>query len=247
MDPINPTTPSDNTAAINNETVKCGNCNQIAPGVKNRSVWAQVIVWILFIPCWPVTFVYYLLNPKYRCSNCQSTFVGTQDKNGQWVGPKSATFFFIMFISILVAVAIVGILSSVVLASLSSAKQKGIESAQKADAIVSSSTQALVDITVEDMQASTKFPVEVNENLTWTSIEAKIKTVQLNYVIHDIDTATFTDEKMEALLGPSLCNSAILQEALMAGGVVYAQFTVKDSTKTFQFYIDWADCQRQRE
>ena len=122
-----PVTSSNDTSS--NEVVKCGNCNQIAPGVKNRSVWAQIIAWIFLIFFWPVTLLYYTINPKYKCSNCSSTFAGTKDKDGRWDGQKNGAIFLFIILGILIGIAVLGILSSIVLASLSSARNKANEAA----------------------------------------------------------------------------------------------------------------------
>ena len=244
MEPTNTTetsTPIINPTPATNTEVKCGNCNQIAPGIKNRSWWAQVIVWILFIVFWPVTFLYYLLNPKYRCSNCNSTFVGTKDTAGQWQGQKNGGLTLFIVLGVLVALAILGILSSIVLASLSSARAKGLEARDKANSAVASTTQIYIEATVEDIKKTTKFPVVVDKNLSWIDVSAKPKMIQFNYLLQDIDSSTFSDEALEANFLPDICSSE-LKGMLDIGVIIRDEFAVKGSDKTFSFYVDKEDC-----
>ncbi len=241
---MNPTETSSNinqTPVSTNEIVKCGNCNQIAPGVKNRSVWAQVIVWLLFIIMWPVTVVYYVMNSKYKCSNCGSSFVGTKDKNGLWTGQKSGAIVFFVIGIILVAVAIIGILSSIVLASLSSARAKGIEAREKSSNAIASTTQMYIEATVEDIKKTTKFPVVVDKNLTWVDVSAKPKTIQSIYILQDIDVSKFSNESLKTNFLPGICKSE-LKGLLDLNIIVRDEFTVKDSDKTFSFEVNKEDC-----
>lgn len=240
MNPTETTSNINQTPVSANEVIKCGNCNQIAPGVKNRSLWAQVIVWLLFIIMWPVTVVYYIMNPKYKCSNCGSSFVGTKDNNGLWSGQKNGALLFIL-IGILVAIAIIGILSSIVLASLSSARKKGIEARENSSNAIASTTQIYIEATVEDIKKTTKFPLVVNENITWLDVSAKPKTIQFDYILKDTGMGKISNEMLKETFLPDICKSG-LKEMLDVDITVRDQFVVKNSSTTFTFDVTKLDC-----
>jgi type II secretory pathway pseudopilin PulG len=112
-------------------TIKCGNCEYVGEGKKGRSVWAQVVVWILFFFFWPITLVYYLVTHSYLCPKCKSTFVGLRSKNGDYSASRSGIGPLGIALLVFLFIAIIGILASVVLASLNSARDKGQDAATK--------------------------------------------------------------------------------------------------------------------
>lgn len=114
-------------------TIKCGNCGYTGKGQKGRSIWAQVVVWVLFFVFWPITLIYYLVTHSYHCPECRSTFVGLKDKLGGYSAPRSGLGPLGIILIVLVVIAIIGILASVVLASLNSARDKGADAAIKAN------------------------------------------------------------------------------------------------------------------
>ena len=113
-------------------SIKCGNCGYTGAGKKGRSVWAQVLVWLLFFFFWPITLVYYLVTHAYLCPKCGSTFVGMRDKNGHYSAPSGGAGPLVIVIVVILVIAIIGILASVVLASLNSARDMGQDAATKA-------------------------------------------------------------------------------------------------------------------
>ncbi len=109
------------------KTIKCGNCDYIGEGELARSTWAKVLAWICVAFSPIITIIYFLATSKYRCPKCNSTFVGVKNKDGMFMGQNGGSknnLFIFIIISIVVGIAIVGILASVVLASLSTARQK---------------------------------------------------------------------------------------------------------------------------
>ncbi|MBC7982082.1 hypothetical protein H7X65_03330 [Candidatus Parcubacteria bacterium] len=245
MEPTNPTetsAPITNPVPLTNEEVKCGNCNLIAPGIKNRSVWAQILVWVSFIIFWPITLLYYTINPKYKCSNCSSTFVGTKDKNGQWEGQKSGAIILFILLGILIGIAVLGILSSIVLASLSSARAKGLEARDKANSAIATTTQLYIEATVEDIKKTTKFPVVVDDNLTWVDVAAKPKAIQFNYILKDIGMDKISNEALKEGFLPDICKSE-LKGVLDIGVTIRDEFAVKNSSTTFAFEVNKSDCE----
>lgn len=124
---------SNDFVEVENETViKCGNCEYIGKGQKARSTWAIILVWICVVFAPMVTIIYYLATSKYKCPKCKSTFLGIKNEEGKFVGRGSAGGrVALIFVCILLGIAFIGILSSVVLASLNSARSKGQDASIK--------------------------------------------------------------------------------------------------------------------
>ena len=112
-------------------TIKCGNCNYVGAGKKGRSTWAQVVVWLLFFFFWPITLIYYLVTHSYECPKCGSTFIGLRDKTGAYSAPRSGLGPLGIVLIAFLVIAIIGILASVVLASLNSARDMGQDASTK--------------------------------------------------------------------------------------------------------------------
>jgi Zn finger protein HypA/HybF involved in hydrogenase expression len=113
-------TNSTSTTASTEAIIKCGNCDYVGPGQKARSIAGQILAWL----CFPwITLIYYGTTHKYRCPKCRSTFLGIKNKDGVFVNDKKGGPLMIL-VYVLVGVAIIGILSSIVLASLNTAREK---------------------------------------------------------------------------------------------------------------------------
>lgn len=70
---------------------------------------------------WPITLLYYLFTKRLLCPECNSDFIGIKNRQGLYVvQQKGAKIFFIIFLCLI----IIGILSSVVFASLNTAREK---------------------------------------------------------------------------------------------------------------------------
>ena len=105
--------------------IKCGNCSYEGPGEKARNVGLMILAWlcIFFAPL--ITLIYFAVTHKYRCPKCKSTFLGIKNKEGIFVGQKGGAGSPLMiFVFVLMGIAIIGILSSIVLVSLSTAREK---------------------------------------------------------------------------------------------------------------------------
>jgi len=117
---------SDQTETKVETIVKCGNCDYVGHGEPARSPGAVFLAWVCIIIAWPITILYFATTHKYRCPKCKSTFLGIKNKEGVFTAPTGGNKSPVMiFIWILLGIAIVGILSSVVLASLNTAREKG--------------------------------------------------------------------------------------------------------------------------
>jgi DNA-directed RNA polymerase subunit RPC12/RpoP len=109
--------------------IKCGSCGYIGQGEPARTTGGVILAWlcVFFAPI--VTLIYFAATHKYRCSKCKSTFLGVKNKEGVFIG-KQGTSAAGIFIIILVGIAIIGILASVVLASLNAAREKAKQAEQ---------------------------------------------------------------------------------------------------------------------
>ena len=111
-------------------TIRCGNCHYMGMGKRGRSVWAQVLIWIVFFFFWPATLIYYLVTHSYECPKCGSTFVGLRHRDGSYSAPSGGGAGpFVIVLLVFVFIAIIGILAAVVLASLNAAREKGQDAA----------------------------------------------------------------------------------------------------------------------
>ena len=112
--------------------IKCGGCGYVGQGEPARSTWATILAWlcVFFAPI--ITIIYFVATHKYRCPKCKSTFLGVKNKEGVFVG-KQGTSALGIFLIILVGVAIIGILASVVLASLNSAREKARQATEQSN------------------------------------------------------------------------------------------------------------------
>lgn len=114
--------------------IKCGNCGFIGQGDPARRMIFKILAWsvVLFAPL--LTLLYFLATHKYRCPKCHSTFVGVKNKHGIFVEPRSAgSRWAIIIIIIFFGIAIIGILASIVLASLNSARIKSRDARRISD------------------------------------------------------------------------------------------------------------------
>lgn len=130
----------------NNKIIKCGNCNYEGPGEKARSIVAKTmaILCVFFIPL--ITIIYFFTTHEWKCPKCDSTFVGIKNKKGVFVNHSSGLGKIISFIVlILVGVAILGIISSVILASLNTARTKALNKASTDDSTSQINRTVLLD------------------------------------------------------------------------------------------------------
>ncbi len=112
--------------------IRCGNCHYVGQGRKGRSVWAQVVVWIVFFFFWPVTLVYYLVTHSYYCPSCNSSFVGLKNKQGVYTAPSTGASGALILVLVVVVFLVITILASVVLASLGKAREKAADASTTA-------------------------------------------------------------------------------------------------------------------
>ncbi|MFC1734289.1 hypothetical protein ACFL6I_28635 [candidate division KSB1 bacterium] len=110
--------------------MKCGNCDYIGTPEKARNPFSIFLAWVCVVFAPLITVIYFVFTHKYRCSVCKSTFLGIKNKDGVFVAQRGSNALNI-FIIVIIGIAIVGILSSVVLASLNSAREKARQATQE--------------------------------------------------------------------------------------------------------------------
>jgi type II secretory pathway pseudopilin PulG len=94
----------------------------------------MVLAWlcVFFAPL--ITIIYFVATSKYRCPKCKSTFLGVKNKEGVFVGQRSGVkspVFIIIWIFI--GIAIIGILSTIVMVSLNTARSKARDARRISD------------------------------------------------------------------------------------------------------------------
>ena len=127
--------PSSAVAEDKSETIiKCGNCGYVGPGEPARSMGAKILAWICVFFAPLITILYFVATHKYRCPKCHSTFLGIKNKKGEFTkGQSGANRIIWIIVTVLVGIAIIGILSAVVLAALNTARSKGHDAAIESD------------------------------------------------------------------------------------------------------------------
>ncbi len=183
--------PSDSAPIENSGVaiVKCGNCAYIGPGEKNRSLGAKILAWVCVCFAPLITILYFVATHKYRCPKCKSTFLGVKNKEGVFAGQMGgATRWVFIIVILLVGIAIIGILSSVVLASLNTARQKGADASVKANL----SSLRVEGVLYEDTNKSyVGFcdDFRATNSLKSASKSASLSQSETNYVCNDSSSA----------------------------------------------------------
>ena len=106
--------------------IKCGNCAYIGPGEPARRFFSMILAWICVLFFWPITLIYFISTHKWKCPECKSTFLGVKNSKGIFVsqGKGSGASFLMILFTILIVIAIIGILSSIAIVYLNEARQK---------------------------------------------------------------------------------------------------------------------------
>jgi len=118
---------SDNKNTPQTEKVmKCGNCDYVGSPEEARTTLGKFLAWVCILGAPIITIIYFVSTHKYRCPKCKSTFLGVKNEQGMFVGQrggetKNSVKILVWFI---VGIAVIGIISSVILASLNSAREK---------------------------------------------------------------------------------------------------------------------------
>jgi ribosomal protein L37AE/L43A len=122
------------------DIIKCGSCKYVGAGERARSPFFTTLAWIcvLFAPL--ITIIYFLATNKYQCPKCKSTFLGIKNKEGVFVGQRGgAKYRLSILLLIIIIIAIIGILASIVLVSLNTAREKAKEAQENAKISLSDS------------------------------------------------------------------------------------------------------------
>ena len=114
------TNPAKNVAII-----KCGNCGYIGQGAPARHLSSEILAWlcVVFAPIIPI--IYYVTTHKFKCPKCHSTFIGIKNQEGAFISPRRVGRVIKIVLFIILGIAVTGILSSIILATLNTAREKG--------------------------------------------------------------------------------------------------------------------------
>ncbi len=201
--------------------IKCGNCDYVGPGELARSKVIMVLAWlcIFFAPI--ITLIYFAVTHKYRCPNCRSTFVGIKNKEGKFTSQSRSPV--TVFLIVLAGIVIIGILSSVVLASLNSAREKGKVAQEKVLGI------SKTELTREIMQYvaldhNNELPKMINSDTRWDSTEGIengliYKYTLINHVRSDFEEVNFS-KKLKPGMADSICSSSDMDIFIRNGAIL---------------------------
>lgn len=127
-----PAAPHIQASASEGAIIKCGNCGYEGSGEKARNVFFVILAWLCVVFAPLITIIYFVATAKWRCPKCKSTFLGVKNKEGKFNGQRSSNAT-VIIVAVLAGIAVIGILSSIVLASLNSARIKGRDARRVAD------------------------------------------------------------------------------------------------------------------
>lgn len=112
--------------------MKCGLCNYVGPVKRGRRVVSQILAWLpMLLFMWIVPVIYYMLTDKYVCPKCDSNILSIKNNEGVYKAQRRGNNALVIVLVVMVGIAFVGILASVVLASLNSARDKGQDASTK--------------------------------------------------------------------------------------------------------------------
>lgn len=223
-----------------NPEVKCGNCNYIGPGETARKTVFTVLAWICVFFAPLITIIYFVGTNKYKCPKCQSTFLGIKNKDGIFVGQRGGAAKPLMIILYLfLGIATIGILSSVVLASLTTAREKGKAAlAQSADWITYNSVKDNFSILFPRYPTISSDSGTNKANLTYTynsysSQKEKEDFLVIKYMYqNEIDTS-HPDSMLESGVNAFVNGTN--------GNIISSNFTYSNSYRALDFYSKTAD------
>ena len=198
-------------------TIKCGNCEYIGPGEPARTLAGKILAWLCNLIAWPITVIYFVATSKYRCPKCKSTFVGVKNEHGVFtMGRGGAVNGLIIIFIVLVAIAIIGILSSVVLASLNTARAKGADAAIKSNL---SNARARAEI-YSDYNDSSYYGVCSNAQGISSFKNDAIIASGGNVVCNDSKTAWAMSAPLKTMSSKSWCVDSTGASQEISGGII---------------------------
>lgn len=126
------TTASSNHAETKSKSIiKCGNCDHVGFGEPARTIGGKILAWLCVLVAPLITIIYFVATHKYRCPKCKSTFLGVKNEDGVFTGQRGGGKGLMIIVWIFLGIAVIGILASIVLASLNTAREKANEAAQQ--------------------------------------------------------------------------------------------------------------------
>jgi hypothetical protein len=112
--------------------IKCLKCGHIGVPKKGRSIWVNILA-LLCLPFMPIiTVLYFSFSHKWACLKCNSKSVGEIDRQGNVVIKNGNIFLIIFLILVSIAsIAVIGILATIVVVNVNSAREKAREITQQ--------------------------------------------------------------------------------------------------------------------
>lgn len=104
------------------------------------------------------------------------------------------------------------------------------------------SKQEIIDQTVTETKSLFSFPVQLNENTSWTDMTGSSDAIRYYYILRDtvVEHPDNTTLKNEIL--PSLCSSSDIRDILDRDIKMEYSYDVQNSSQAFFFTIDKTDC-----
>lgn len=95
---------------------------------------------------------------------------------------------------------------------------------------------------VQEVKASTTFPLEVDEVTTFNDISSYGSTVLYQYVIHDADITTISNEDLRSTIQPTVCSNASTVRILNRGVSLQYSYSDQNTGQKLSFTIAQSNC-----
>jgi len=104
-------------------TIKCDNCDYVGRPELGRTKAGVILAWLCIFITPLITITYFIVTHKYKCPKCKSSLLNIKNKEGVWQ-KAYVNNTLVTVLKVIVAIAVVGIISSIILVSLHDAREK---------------------------------------------------------------------------------------------------------------------------